>query len=331
MSNSDRSSTYIDCIIIGGGLTGLIAATLLQRQGHRVTVLDKGRGIGGRLATRRLTLGEKIEGVFDYGTQYFSVKDPRFQVWVDEWLHQKVIKVWSHGFEQPDGNPRYCGVKGTRGIAKYLAKHLAVHTSTRVIKINREDQWQITTADHQSYRSKALVMTLPVPQSLTLLDTSSLVLPENLRQSLLKIKYYSCLAILALLEKPSKIPTPGGITPEPESLVWLGDNHQKGISPHGYAVTIHASPEFSDTHWDDDDSEIAAQLFAAASEYLGSKIIKYQVHRWRYSLPQTFYSQACAKLPQFSLVLGGDAFVAAKLEGAVISGMAAAKFINQQL
>ena len=174
-------------------------------------------------------------------------------------------------------------------------------------------------------------MTPPIPQSLALLDTSSLEISKDLRQSLKEIKYYSCLAVLALLEKPSKIPTPGGITPEHASLVWLGDNHQKGISPRGYALTIHASPKFSEAHWDDSDSEIAEQLFTAASDYLGSKVIQYQVHRWRYSLPRTFYPEPCLKLPQLSLVLAGDAFVAPKLEGAVISGMAAAEFISQQL
>ena len=71
------------CIVIGGGITGLITATILQETGIKVTVLDKGRGIGGRLATRRIC-HESIEGVFDYGTQYFCVKDAKFQPWIDD-------------------------------------------------------------------------------------------------------------------------------------------------------------------------------------------------------------------------------------------------------
>jgi predicted NAD/FAD-dependent oxidoreductase len=34
------------CLIIGGGMTGLMAATVLKRHGLDVTVFDKGRGIG---------------------------------------------------------------------------------------------------------------------------------------------------------------------------------------------------------------------------------------------------------------------------------------------
>ncbi|MEO0834562.1 MAG: FAD-dependent oxidoreductase [Cyanobacteria bacterium J06642_3] len=328
MSSSDRSSSNSDCIVIGGGITGLITATILQRQGLGVTVLDKGRGIGGRLATRRIVATDTIEGVFDYGTQYFSVKHPQVQVWVDDWLRQGVVKEWCQGFAEPDGKPRYCGVNGTRGIAKYLAQDLDVHTSTRVVKVSHDNRWLVETENNQHYQGDRLVLTLPVPQSLNLLDASQIQLPVAIRKSLEQIRYYSCLAVLALLEQPSQIPSPGGISLEHKSLVWLGDNHQKGISPNGYAVTLHATPEFSDTYWDRDEGEIAEYLFNEASDYLGSQVIKYQVHRWRYSLPQTFHREPCLKLPQLSLVMAGDAFVAPKIEGAVISGIAAGECVS---
>ncbi|MEM7760250.1 MAG: FAD-dependent oxidoreductase [Cyanobacteria bacterium P01_A01_bin.40] len=327
MPSSNRSTINADCIVIGGGITGLITATVLQRQGLKVTVLDKGRGIGGRLATRRIVNEEDTEGVFDYGTQYFSVKQPQFQVWVDEWLEQGVVQEWCQGFGEPDGKPRYCGVNGTRDIAKYLARDLDIHTSTRVVKVSYDAHWRVETAEKHYYQGDMLVMTPPVPQSLNLLDASQIQLPVEIRKSLEQIDYHSCLAVLALLEKPSQIPPPGGVALEHESLVWLGDNHQKGISPRGYAVTIHANPDFSNAHWERDDSEIAEYLFDQASSYLGSTVVDFQVHRWRYSLPQTFYPEPCLKLPQLSLVMAGDAFVAPKIEGAVTSGMAAGEFI----
>jgi predicted NAD/FAD-dependent oxidoreductase len=175
-----------------------------------------------------------------------------------------------------------------------------------------------------------LVMTPPVPQSLSLLDSSLIPLPLEVRFSLEQIEYHRCLAILALLEKPSNIPPPGGISLEHNSLVWLGDNHQKGISPEGYAVTLHATPKFSDEYWDSDDAEIAYKLFTAAADCLDSHVIKYQVHRWRYSLPKTFYNEPCLALLELPLVMAGDAFVAPTIEGAVISGMAAGKSIVQR-
>ena len=322
--NSDRFGRISSCVVIGGGITGLITASELQRKGIEVTVLDKGRGIGGRLATKRIDRGEPTEGVFDYGTQYFIVEHPKLKPWIDDWLKQGVIKEW---FGNDAGKIRYCGVNGTREIAKYLARDLNVHTRSRVVKVSYDGQWLIEIEGDRFYRGDVLVMTPPVPQSLALLDVSEIALPPDIKSSLERISYYSCIAVLALLEKHSNIPAPGGIALEDESLIWLADNYQKGISTN-YAVTLHATPKFSETHWDSNDAEIADKLFSAASKYIDSAVTKYQVHRWRYSLPKTFYSEPCLTLSQLPLVMAGDAFVAPKIEGAILSGIAAGEAIS---
>ena len=62
-----------DVLVIGAGMAGLIAAAELQRAGRRVLVLDKGRGVGGRLASRRIG-----EASFDHGAQFITARTPRF-------------------------------------------------------------------------------------------------------------------------------------------------------------------------------------------------------------------------------------------------------------
>jgi monoamine oxidase len=49
MSNVSRINT--DILIVGAGMTGLLAATDLNASGFHPLVVDKGRGVGGRLAT----------------------------------------------------------------------------------------------------------------------------------------------------------------------------------------------------------------------------------------------------------------------------------------
>jgi renalase len=318
------------CIIVGGGITGLITATILQRRGIKVTVLDKGKGIGGRLATKKISHEPAIEGVFDYGAQYFSVSDPKFQVWVNDWLNQGIIKEWCQGFSKSDGKPRYCGVKGTRGIAEHLALDLDVQTNTKVVDLAYESQWLVKTEDAQEYLGEMLLLTPPVPQSLDLLDASLMALPLEVRFALENVSYHRCIALMALLEKPSNIPSPGGITLDDKYLTWLGDNHQKGISPNGYAVTLQASISFSDYYWESDDDEIAYKLLSAAADYLDSPVIKYQVHRWRYSLPKTLHAEPYLDVSEIPLLFAGDAFVAPSFEGAVLSGIAVGELIGKR-
>src|SRR5690349_51858 len=98
-----------DVLIIGAGLSGLMAARKLSENRFRVTLIEKGQGVGGRLATQAVG-----KGLADYGAQFFTVRSDEFRREVDQWLADKVVYVWSKGFsdgirttEQFDGYPRY--------------------------------------------------------------------------------------------------------------------------------------------------------------------------------------------------------------------------------
>jgi predicted NAD/FAD-dependent oxidoreductase len=327
MNHKDRT-----CLVVGGGLAGLVAATVLHREGVQVTVLDKGRGIGGRLATRRIKDEALGVGVFDYGAQFFTVRDPRFRIWVHQWLEAGVAMQWSRGFPTEDGTlrgvgePRYRGAGGIRGIAKHLAAELDIRTSTRVIEISWDrDEWSVRTEADDLFRGSFLVLTPPVPQSLELIHASGLMLPAAVEDRLHSVAYEPCLAVLALLRGPTQIPEPGGMWLSGEPIAWMADNQQKGISPGAVGVTIHAGLDFSQAHWQADDTAVAGQLLAAAAPWLGSEVVQYQVHRWRYSKPSTFHGEPCLRLNDPGpWILAGDALGGPRIEGAFLSGLSAA-------
>lgn len=330
MSSSDSQIINSNCLVIGGGITGLIIAKILHGENLKVRVIDQSQEIGGRLATQRIGTQGAMEGIFDYGIQSFSSTNPQFQSWVDDWLKHDVIKQWCNGFGDSKEIPYYCGVNGNNRIAQYLAQNLDIDTNVKVTGISYEKKWFIETENNQQYQADMLVMTTPVPESLSLLDYSLIPLPLEIRFSLEEIQYHRSIAVLALLEQPSQIPSPGCISLEDDSLAWLIDNHQKGISPHGYAITLQATPQFSHEYWHSDDAEIAYTLLTAAADYLDSPLSQYQVHRWRYSLPKTFYNEPFLALLELPLVMAGDAFVSPTIEGAVISALAAAELITQR-
>ena len=312
-----------------------MAGTVLQRQGIRVTVLDKGRGIGGRLATRRISHPATGEGVFDYGAQYFTVSHPTFRQWVDDWLEQGIVGEWSKQLDSP-GKPCYRGILSNRNIAKFLAQNLDVQTKTRAVQISWESsQWLVRSDNGTCFQGDWLLITSPVPQTLDLLNNSAIALPPDLKKRLEQVTYHPCIAVLALLEKPAAIPEPGGLRLNDSSLAWIACNRQKGISPQANAVTLHATPAFSQTNWDTENSTLAEKLLEIASPWLGSSVADYQVHRWRYSQPQTCFGEAYLGLREPGLfALAGDAFSttppaepSSHLEKAALSGLATANFL----
>lgn len=320
--------TTIDTLIIGAGMAGLMAGTTLAQAGQAVQLIDKGRGVGGRMATRRLGDGF---GVADHGAQYFTARSAEFKAAVNGWVEQGLLRQWSDGFYSSDGqphfnrDPRYIGTQGMTTVARHMAAKLNVCTGSRVAKVEHDGTWQITTDQGQTKRAKSLILTPPVPQSLAILNVT---LPIDAEMALARISYDPCFAVLATLAAPSKLPAPGGLWPAGgEPISWLADNQQKGISEKP-TVTIHASVAFSRQHFESDRDEVARLLLDAAADWLGADVIAYQVQRWKYSIPASRHDARCLGVTSPGpLAFAGDAFAGPRVEGAALSGLAAADWI----
>ncbi len=326
--------TY-QCLIIGAGMTGLTAGRVLQSHGLNVAVFDKGRGVGGRLATRWSDNERGERALYDHGAQFFTVRDAAFQTQVDEWLASGLVKEWSRGFAdasgqpQPDGHPRYCAVNGMNSLARDLAQGLAVRTNTQVASISpQENGWCVTMTSGAKHTAASLLLTPPVEQSLALLDAGATMLADETRAALERISYDPCFAVLVELEAPSRLPEPGAVQLRGEPLAWIGDNHRKGISPGAFTLTLHAGPEFTREHWDAPHELIAQKLLHKAKDWLRAPVKRWQVHRWRYSQPVVTHPEAYLFTEEpATLVFAGDAFGAPRIEGAFLSGRAAAQVL----
>lgn len=304
----------------------MIAARELKDSGWRVTVLEKKANVGGRMATRSVR-----DGLFDHGAQFFTVRSERFAALVEEWIEAGIAEEWSRGFAGPDGKfnpdgyPRYRGSEGMTSIPRYFARDLDVRTSVRVAEIDvKEGFWEARTETGARFTGEALILTAPVPQSLALAGSGSFELPANSRRQLEKISYDPCLALMARLDGPSNIPEPGGIQIKGEPLDWISDNFQKGIS-RAPGVTIHAGPEWSREHFEDDEDRITRSLLELAEGWLGSPVIETSLTRWRYSWVAISHPEPCLQATTSPPpIFCGDAFGNAKIEGAALSGLAAA-------
>jgi len=320
----DATEQTMDVLVIGAGIAGLIAAAELQRAGRRVLVLDKGRGIGGRLASRRIG-----GATFDHGAQFITTRDPRFAAVLEQGRQHGVMEEWCRGFAGgADGHARWRGKPAMSAVAKHLALGLDLLLETPVAALRRAgDRWRVETTTGRTFTAGAVVLTPPVPQSLALLGAGGIVLAPEMRTRLAAIEYERCIAVMAVLDGPSRIPPPGGLAPADGPIAWIADNQLKGISAEP-AVTIHATHAFSLEHWDRDRQQSGHALLAAAAPLLGAGAKTFQVHGWRYSKPMRVDEERCVVVSQSPpLVLAGDAFSGPRVEGAVLSGWAAAAAI----
>lgn len=315
-------------IVVGAGLAGLTAARHLQGGGHQVVVLDKGRGPGGRMATRRLD--DAGQAVVDHGAQFFTVRSEAFAGIVRSWP----AEVWHHGpitaasvTDDPvhanpagDGHPRYVGTSGMNGIAKHLAEGLDVRTDVRVTRVDPvEGGWRVSSDDGAARSATAVVVTTPVPQAAELLAPP---LPTDVAGR----GYDPCIGLLVVLDGPSGIPSPGAVQFHDGPVNYLADNQQKGISTLP-TLTVHATGPWSRDHHDDSDEAISDLLLRLTRRWLHADVVSSEVKRWRYATPTDPHPDRAVEVAP-GLVLAGDVFGGPKVEGAVLSGMAAADLVS---
>jgi renalase len=329
-------------LVLGAGCAGLVAALDLVAAGHEVTVVDKGRAVGGRLATRR------IDGaVFDHGAQFVTFKHDDVADLVARWEADGVLAPWFRGAPDPpsdgggDGHPRFRGVPTMRSLAEHLAERVPdVRTGLRVTELCADAGGWVAAAapvdggDAIELTATALVCTAPLPQALALLDAGGVTLDERLEAALRPVTYDPTLAVLAVPNGPTALPNRGALRLSDGEVSWIGDAHAKGASPVP-AVVVHAAPEVSRELWTASDDEVSVRLLAAARPHLGVDARAVHVQRWRYATPTgppPGGDDLMLVTPSPALLaFGGDAFAGGRVEGALRSGRAAAAALHALL
>jgi renalase len=305
-----------DVIVVGAGISGITAARKLQSYGHVVEVIEKGRGVGGRMATRRFA-GAK----FDHGAQFFTSRGSDFTKLIETASEQGAVRKWTNGFsDDPDGYTRWCGSSGMTSLVKWMVAEANINVRTRT-----------TVNDLREIPSNAYILTAPVPQCLAILSFSQMLPNPGTHIRLSSISYKPTIAILLRLDQsPSLFPEHGGIQfLDHPDLAFISDNQRKGVSDEP-AITVHLSNILSDSLWENSDQEVLAATTALIRDHLsGAGITDYQIQRWRYAGPYDIWAEPTLVWGSKPIIaLAGEAFAGPKVEGAFRSGLAAAEKIN---
>ncbi len=326
----------VDVAIIGAGLAGVAAAGDLAAAGKSVLLIDKSRGIGGRMATRRHA-GTRI----DHGAQFFTARSERFVTYVNELVDAGIVQVWSHGFPvlvdgqvcaRPDGHLRYACAAGMSELAKQLLpKTVECVLGTQVTAViplahpvDDGMRYEILAGESTVCLARDIVLNLPPVQ---LVAVAGELLSDSEREQLFAIEMEPCWALGGCLAEDIPLDAVALECQHPV-LGWISRNHTRrdnGSEP--LSIMVHASGAWSVEHLEDDPIDVRGAIETAMREigmplhWDGDPFI----HRWRYAKPVAGLGEDVFQLKTSPGVYGvGDWCIGGRVEGAVCSGWSVA-------
>ncbi len=345
------SEVISDVAVVGAGLAGLTCARELLSQGYRVHVFEKCESVSGRMATLQINSTEEKELLqFDHGAQYFTARSPEFSQQVYDWEDRQVVQEWPGPFvtltEGVCGpaigdDVRYVGIPGMDALCVDLARQCFEtdnRNSTLTISANvlpleqKEKGWQIRyknpitgTVTKQETVFDTVVLAIPSPEVRTILPVDSPLIEHTLQ-----FQMGPCLAVLLAFDKSLSLPY-GGAFVQNSPIRWISNNSSM---PNRKAVpqqwVLHPSSEWSAEHWDDSDENVLTQICAAFEKATAVKIPEPQflsLYRWNDALPLELASQGYFTDPDQRLIVAGDWCTDARVEGAYLSGLKAARHL----
>lgn len=282
--------------IIGAGLTGAyLAWKLSQNTRCQIQVIDKSRGTGGRLASKRINVGGQ-DWVFSHGNPVIDLtadaellKLAQDSAWIKPSTDSLTeISKWV-------GSP----------TANVICKNLLVGIPTQFSK-------EIKTASELS-DFDWVISTAPGPQSAALFAESTFV------ADLKKIVYHPSFAWMVVVDRPLQ---PAGIFVNAEL---------QGQASGCYAYVLRLSSGWTSKHLNID-LEAGNQVLLNEFEqiFAQASVLSSQLHRWRYSTLDQGLDNYWIDI-QKKWAAAGDGFCGGQMSGAIQSAKALVKEITQKL
>ena len=310
--------------IIGAGISGLSCARDLTQAGLQVTLFDKARGPGGRMASRRFD-----EVTIDHGAQYFTVNSPEFRHVVDRWSQAGVIAVWQprlvdlgadgHFEQREDEKARYVGTPRMSALTRHLSRGVDVSCGVRIASITGSPgHWQLTDDEQQSYGPFTHVLvSAPAAQSSALLEQ------VGLAGEVANISSHACWA--GMFAFAERLPVPWDAAHcDAESISWIARNSSKPGRGATETWVVHASPSWSDRNVELTPDEVLPLLEAEFLRLSGCgelpTLLHRAAHRWRLARPASVLDQASHYDPDKQIGFMGDYCLEARVEAAWLSG-----------
>ena len=317
--------------IIGAGFSALTCATLLkQHYGEDIslTLFEKSRGVGGRMATRY-----HDNFYFDHGAQFFYVKTPEFADFLVPLQDAEIIAPWTGRFREyqdtkctlerqwSDSPVHYVGVPNMNAVGKYLAQNLNIHTHTRVTRMTfTTPMWELYSDDTTLGQYDWVILTTPTPQTLELL-------PQHIPcyNELQTKKMIACYSLMIGFDAPHDFGFDSALL-SGQDVSWISVNSSKpGRNTKLTTLLIHSTNAYAEAHIDDDKELVISHLLGETEQIIGSAIHDYahiDIHGWKYANAPKQTGATHYLDIQHQVGICGDSLIQGRVESAFSSSYA---------
>jgi predicted NAD/FAD-dependent oxidoreductase len=208
-------------------------------------------------------------------------------------------------------------------VLKRLAEGVDCSWQWRAETLKRYgDRWRIQSDGGQTIEARTVLVTAPPRQSADLLGEG-----DPLVTTLEGLEMLPAWAIMLGFDDAPDLPFDAAFVNH-GPLSWIARNDTKPGRDSGPAWIGHASAAWSLEHLESDPASVASELKRAMAELapeFGAKASLCMAHRWRYAMCERPLEGPALVDDQRGLAIAGDWCAGDRIEGAWISGVAAAR------
>lgn len=322
--------------VVGAGLSGLVVARRLSAHAD-VTIYEKSRGVGGRMATRYAG-----EYEFDHGAQFFTANTPAFREFLEPLAASGVIADWPATFAELDRDrtqdirawgedyPHYVGTPRMNEVGKWLSQGLKVATATRIVAAaHANGRWTLVdSADSHIGGFDWLILTCPPAQTASLA-----VADEQLVTLCRQHEMLACFALMLGFDEPLELPWQAALVRDAR-ISWISVNSSKPGRSHHCTLVVHATNAWASDHIEDDLDRVRDRMLDEVSIVCGRDLSTFDhcdVHRWRYANIASQTGPDHYLNHRMGIAACGDWFVRGRVEAAFTSANALAQRLRECL